>query len=45
MAVLKFNNAPSDSVDWINNHGSNHASTIWYENDIVYLLYKSSIVK
>lgn len=42
-AVLKFNSAPTNSVDWTNEayNGSWYISpSIWYESSIVYLLYK-----
>ncbi len=44
-AVLKFNSAPTNSVDWTNEayNGSIYLSpSIWYESNIVYLLYKRS---
>ncbi len=43
-AVLKFNNAPSNTVDWTNEayDGTYHAPSIWYDSSIVYLLYKAS---
>ena len=43
-AVLKFNSAPSNSIIWTNEayNGVYHAPTIWYESNIMYLLYKTA---
>lgn len=43
-AVLKFKNAPTNTVSWTNEayNGSYHAPSIWYESSIVYLLYKTN---
>lgn len=43
-AILKFNSAPSNSVDWTNEayDGTYHAPTITYDSDLRYLLYKSN---
>lgn len=44
-AVLKFKSAPTNSVSWSNEcyDGTNYiAPSIWYESDIMYILYKSS---
>lgn len=41
-AILKFNSAPSNSVDWTNERydGSYHAPFVTYDSDIRYLLYR-----
>lgn len=43
-AILKFNSAPSNSVDWTNEayNGTYHEPTVTYDSDLRYLLYKSN---
>lgn len=44
-AVLKFNSAPINSLDWTNEayNGSVYSSPfVWYDSNIIYLLYKTN---